>query len=98
MVEYNVLIDINGSTYKYCKTCEDLLPVGKYYPVPNNVTGFNVRCKVCEIKRRKEKYEARKPVWYTTDDILTGMGYDLNKDIHEQFCIRHGLTYKVKES
>jgi len=96
MVEYNEIILINGDEYKYCSSCTDLLSVKKFYPVPNNKVGLSLRCKTCEIKRRRDKYEARKPVWMTTDEILTGMNYNLNDDIHLQFCLRHNLPYKVK--
>lgn len=98
MVEYNEIILINGEKHKYCKSCTDLLPVDKFYPIPRNKVGYNVRCKVCEMKKRREKYESTKPVWFSTDDILKGMGYDITGDIHKQFCDRHNLPYKEKES
>ena len=96
-MDYNEIIVINGEQHKYCKSCTDLLPIDKYYPMPKNKVGFNVRCKVCEMKKRRDKYEARKPVWLTREDLLSSMGYDVNGDIHLQFCNRYNLPYKEKE-
>ena len=96
-MDYNEIIVINGEQHKYCKSCTDLLPIDKYYPMPRNKVGFNVRCKACEMKKRRDKYEARKPVWLTREDLLSSMGYDVNGDIHLQFCNRYNLPYKEKE-
>jgi len=96
-MDYNEIIVINGEQHKYCKSCTDLLPIDKYYPMPKNKVGFNVRCKACEMKKRRDKYEARKPVWLTREDLLSSMGYDVNGDIHLQFCNRYNLPYKEKE-
>ena len=96
-MDYNEIILINGEQHKYCKSCTDLLPIDKYYPIERNKVGYNVRCKACEMKKRRDKYEARKPVWLTPEDLLTNMGYDVNGDIHLQFCNRYNLPYKEKQ-
>jgi hypothetical protein len=96
MVEYNKIFTINDEEHKYCITCTDLLPVNKFFVMPKNKVGYNVRCKSCEIKRRRDKYNLSKPVWITPDDVLKLLGYDVEGDIHQQFCDRYNLPYKQK--
>lgn len=97
MVDFNEIIIIQGVTYKYCQRCEDLLQTNKFNVNPKNPTGYYMRCADCERKKKRIYYEESKGTFFTYEEILTGMGYDLNKDIHEQFCLKHGLTPKTKK-
>ena len=31
-------------------------------------------------------------------EFMDSIGYDINEDIHKQFCIKHNLPYKKRES
>lgn len=97
-MDCNIIILINGEQHKYCYSCTDLLSVHKFNVNTRNPSGYFRRCITCVIRRYKEKYEATKNFWMTSDEILTGMDYDVKGDIHQQFCLRHNLPYKVKDS
>jgi len=98
MVDFNEIIIIQGVTYKYCQKCEDLLQTNKFNVNPRNPVGYYIRCVDCERRKKRNDYENSKGTFFTIDEMLVGLGYDLNKDIHEQFCIRHGLTPKTKKN
>ena len=95
-MDCNNIILINGEQNKYCYSCTDLLSVKKFGINARNPSGYMMRCTACEMRRRKEKNDKHKVVFMTSDEILTGMNYNLNEDIHLQFCLRHNLPYKEK--
>lgn len=51
------------------------------------------------IKKREvgpSLFNVKKEDWIETYKFLESIGYDLNKNIHEQFCIKHGLKKKKR--
>jgi len=82
---------------KFCRICELDLPVTDFYfrnGIPNGLI-----CKKCKQKQMKEKREIRAgeldPDLADKDFyqrgaiiVLKAMGYDINKNIHEQFIQR----------
>jgi hypothetical protein len=95
-MDCNIIILINEEQHKYCYSCTDLLSVKKFGINNKNASGYMMRCTACEMRRRKEKNDKNKVVWIGIDEILKGMDYDITGDIHQQFCLRHNLPYKIK--
>jgi hypothetical protein len=95
-MDCNNIFLINEEQHKYCYSCTDLLSVKKFGVNVKNPSGYMLRCLACERKRRKEKNDKSKVVFMTSDEILTGMNYDITGDIHQQFCDRYNLPYKEK--
>jgi len=95
-MDCNKIFLIEEEQHKYCYSCTDLLSVKKFGVNVKNASGYMLRCLACERKKRKEKYDAKKIVWLSCDDILSGMNYDITGDIHQQFCDRHNLPYKER--
>lgn len=77
----------------------------------NMVDGRLNRCKICHNARMKkyrvkEKndpftralrlYNTKKEDWCMMWDLLAEMGYDLEKDVHEQFAMKYSVPFKEK--
>jgi len=94
---------------KVCRACNIEKDV-KHFHKQNAVSdGYMARCKKCKLdgklipKEKKEKIEFR-PLTLAAPSIqdytemyltLKKMKYDLNKDIHIQFCERYGLKPNI---
>jgi hypothetical protein len=96
---------------KICSSCgleKKLESFGKNKQVPG---GIEKRCKICKNnynkKYRKENSTGvdgrmlklnptKKEDWCKTYQFLKQIGYDVTKDIHEQFAKKNGLTYKER--
>ena len=44
-----------------------------------------------KLQNAPQLWNVRKEDWIETFEFLKSMGYDLSKNIHEQFCVRHNL-------
>lgn len=44
-----------------------------------------------QLKNTPQLWNVRKEDWIETYEFLKSIGYDLNKNIHEQFCERYDL-------
>jgi len=49
-----------------------------------------------QLKNQPQLWNVRKQDWIDTYNFLEGMGYDLKKNIHEQFCIKHNLPMRKR--
>jgi hypothetical protein len=92
---------------KECKVCKEIKPV-KQFNKAYGMDGFASRCKLCvknkmlipkELKEQPgrkelvmELYATSKQDYVDTYKFIETMGYNLNDDIHIQFCKKYGLT------
>lgn len=84
---------------KYCKSCDTVKPYEDFYKQGNN---YQARCKVCYNDKHKSKhkklnrmdaFEGNPNDLEGAKNTLIAMGYDLNRDIHEQFMERVSSKY-----
>lgn len=89
---------------KRCSYCEKILDVNKFHRLKN---GYHSYCKLCRKDYTKNlQFEKRKNLKYPRNHweideteenlkevktLLGLLGYDTNKNIHEQFLERHNL-------
>jgi hypothetical protein len=78
--------------------CKDL---GYYYEGSDTVEASKILNYILtehdkNIDEYNEKNDKSKVVFMTSDEILTGMNYDITGDIHQQFCDRYNLPSKEK--
>ena len=91
---------------KVCKACGIEKDLNQYHKTKGVGDGYTARCKKCKMdgllipKEKKEKQEY-KPLTLAAPSIedytemyltLKKMGYDLNRDLHIQFCEKYGLS------
>ena len=91
---------------RICKSCGVEKDVKQYHKTKGVGDGYTARCKQCKMdgnlipKEKKEKMEYR-PLTLAAPKredyiemylTLKKMKYDLNKDLHIQFCEKYGLT------
>jgi hypothetical protein len=90
---------------KVCKACGIEKDIKQYHTAKGIGDGYTARCKKCKLdgllipKEKKEKIEYRPLTlaapsmedYIETYSTLKVMGYDLTKDIHEQFCKKYNL-------
>lgn len=89
-----------------CKMEKDISSFYRNVLVSSGFEGRCKLCKKQGKKCRKKKeytgvgrpkynapqlFNVRKKDWIETFEFLKSMGYDLSKNIHEQFCERHNL-------
>jgi len=90
---------------KVCRACGIEKDIKQYHTAKGVGDGYTARCKKCKMdgllipKEKKEKIEYR-PLTLAAPSMedyvemyltLKVMGYDLTKDIHEQFCHKYNL-------
>lgn len=49
-----------------------------------------------QLKNQPQLWNVRKKDWVDTYEFLKSIGYDLNKNIHEQFCEKHNLPTRKR--
>ena len=89
----------------YCNNCFDYLPREEFY---NNIRchrGIDTTCIGCRTDKRNNKHDGKTPLEYhgvkweveLAKELLMRIGYDLDKNIHEQFNERnkHRLSYNT---
>lgn len=91
---------------KVCRACGIEKDLNQYHRTKGVGDGYTARCKKCKLngnlipKEKKEKIDFR-PLTLAAPKredyiemylTLKKMKYDLNKDIHVQFCEKYGLT------
>ena len=90
---------------KVCKACNIEKDIKNFHRQAAVSDGYMARCKKCKLdgilipKEKKEKIEFRpltlaapsKEDYIEMYLTLKKMKYDLNKDLHIQFCERYGL-------
>ena len=92
---------------KICCSCENEKPITHFYKnskksIASRCKLCNLQKKMCvnetrsKLKNKKEDgpqlFNVSKNDWEKTFLFLQSIGYDLKKDIHEQFCKKHNLT------
>lgn len=96
---------------KVCKRCGKVKKLESFYRNKNYPDGRTIYCKICQSEATKKSYEKTKdhlkvfPLRLTNTyledyckmwDFLTQCGYDVQGDIHEQFCEKYNLTKRKK--
>ena len=93
---------------KKCNTCGREKSLHSFHNCKSCKDGKQTKCKICVSnyeRRRKEQGKLERPRSYaarltnpTIEDyrmmyqFFESIGYDPTKDIHEQFCLKHGLN------
>lgn len=75
-----------------CKLCKI---EGRTCTKKHSHSEFNDRLK--EADNGLKLSSVRREDWLQTYSLLKDMGYDLTKNISEQFCLKYGLKYKDKK-
>lgn len=99
-------------TTKICCSCGIEKSAKSFYKINNSLQSNRCRIcklqgKMCHGKMKVEKgkrnnvegpmlINVKKQDWEKTFLFLQDIGYDLNKDIHEQFCEKHNLPTKKR--
>ena len=60
-------------------------------------TGEGRRAGRPKLKNTPQLWNVKKEDWIETFEFLKQIGYDLSKDIHEQFCDKHNLTPRKRK-
>ena len=97
---------------RVCKACGNEKNLKSFHRNGLYKDGFDVRCKICKrqgvlVKERKPKKIAKTPSplslkcptkedYKTMFLFLERMGYDLNRDIHIQFCEKYNFKPKKR--
>jgi hypothetical protein len=100
---------------KICAACLIEQPLKEYWTTRDNPDGLNRRCRTCvrnknlipmerRIKKHKEQTmkDILKEQYNIVYQFLDTIGYDLTKDLHQQFLDRHNqklkypMTYQKK--
>lgn len=95
---------------KRCTTCGRVKRLESFGRSKAFSTGYNSSCKICRAEYARKHREKKnieygggprlttvtKDDWCRTYKFLTSIGYDVSKDIHEQFSKKYGLTYKER--
>ena len=93
---------------KVCRKCNETKPLSHFYMRSDMIGGHVNQCKSChadyqrEYKKKLQKESGNEPRMAATQKSdyciafrwLKVMGYDLSKDIHQQFVEKHNLKYK----
>lgn len=96
---------------KKCVACGKIKKLESFGKNNQLKDGIENRCKICKANYQKA-YLARKPKirpekgpklsglnksdWCATYKLLAQMGYDVTKDIHQQFADKYGFDYKKR--
>lgn len=94
---------------KICTGCHEEKPIDQFHKRQYNEDGYNHRCKVCvneyNLKRIKTREEGqvymkmsalRKCDWCEMYNLMKGMGYDPELDLHSQFAAKYNLKPKKR--
>jgi hypothetical protein len=97
-------MSIEPEITKLCRACNKEKKVSQFHK-QNAADGYTARCKMCQNNGTlipKEKFVKNEIVPLTLTGLKEGdyvdmynffqsIGYSLDTDIHEQFCIKYGL-------
>lgn len=100
--------------YKTCNWCGLYKKISSFGKVAKNADGHNKVCKIClnayhKRKRQEQDYPLRKlnlprlsnvskKDYCFMYEFLEKIGYDLQRDIHLQFCEKYNLKPKKRPS
>jgi len=93
---------------KVCRKCKETKPLSQFYRRSDLSGGHVNQCKSCDAdyqrqyKKKLQEESGDEPRMSPTHKSdyciafgwLKLLGYDLSKDIHQQFCEKHNLKYK----
>lgn len=95
---------------RVCVKCFQSLPHSDYYKSRREQGGFRSHCKYCDKKYYRKNFfvknhdtlegyvKATKQDYYETFSFLKSIGYNLEEDIHKQFCEKYNLTPRKRSS
>lgn len=101
---------MNIITEKECSVCGLVKPITNFHNRSVEKDGYNKKCKKCVteyINRSKKTNWKKKPRfgltrlsrehWCNMYELLKTIGYDIQRDIHEQFIKKYNITeYKER--
>ena len=89
--------EINGVIHYECRGCQTFKPKEEYHPSKTHKLGIQSLCKICNnIKHKATILISDSQDEHTAKgarEILEGLGYDLDKNVHEQFKERIFTKY-----